>query len=103
MERSTKIETFILDRPLAEPNVKWTDEDGEYHIERHESYKGEIVWFGLDTNWKKEADGNWTVLATNPDAKPLEKYLPQIVYGNDRTYWKECEMPVYEKLYLELK
>ena len=36
-------------------------------------------------------------------AKSLEKYLPEIVSGNDRTYWKECEMPIYEKLYLELK
>jgi hypothetical protein len=53
------------------------------------------------SDWHKRSDP-WTVLATNPDAKPLEKYLPEIVYGNDRVYWKECEMPIYEKLYLEL-
>lgn len=103
MKQISKSEWFVLDRPLAEPNVKWDDDDGEYHIERKEYYNGEIVWFGLDTNWQKKIDGQWTVLATNFDAKPLEKYLPEIVYGNDRTYWKDCEMPLYEKLYQELK
>jgi len=103
MKQISKSEWFVLDRPIAEPNVKWGENDGEYHIERKVNRDGEIVWFGCDINWTKEIDGPWTVLATNPDAKPLEKYLPEIVYGNDRTYWKECEMPIYEKLYLELK
>jgi hypothetical protein len=103
MKQISKSEWFVLDRPLAEPNVKWGENDSEYHIERKVNRDGEIVWFGCDINWTKEIDGPWTVLATNPDAKPLEKYLPEIVYGNDRTYWKECEMPIYEKLYLELK
>ena len=39
---------------------------------------------------------------TNEDAKPLEKYLPEIVYGEDRNYFAPCEIPIYEKLYLEL-
>jgi hypothetical protein len=104
MKQISKSEWFVLDRPLAEPNVKWGETDGEYHIERTVNRDGEIVWFGCDINWKKEIDGPWTVLATNPDAKPLEKYLPEIVYdSNDRIRWKECEMPIYEKLYLELK
>ena len=51
----------------------------------------------------KEKDGNWTVLATNYDVKPLEEYLPDIVYsGEDRMYWKECDAPIYENLYLDL-
>jgi hypothetical protein len=32
----------------------------------------------------------------------LEKYLPEIVYGDDRNYFAPCEIPIYEKLYLEL-
>ena len=36
------------------------------------------------------------------DAKPLEKYLPEIVYGEDRNYFAPCEIPIYEKIYLEL-
>jgi hypothetical protein len=104
MKQISKTEWFVLDRPLAEPNVKWGKNDGEYHIQREVKNDGEIVWFGCDINWKKEIDGPWTVLTMNPDAKPLEKYLPEIVYdSNDRIRWKECEMPIYEKLYLELK
>jgi len=99
MKQISKSEWFVLEKPLAEPNVKWSDDDGEYHIERKVYSDGQIVWFGCDINWKKEIDGNWTELTINFDAKPLEKYLPEIVYGHDRTYWKECEMPIYEKLY----
>jgi len=99
MKQISKSEWFVLEKPLAEPNVKWSDNDDEYHIERKVYSDGQIVWFGCDINWKKEIDGNWTELAINSDAKPLEKYLPEIVYGHDRTYWKECEMPIYEKLY----
>lgn len=102
MKLIRKSEWFALDRPFAEPNVKWSDTE-EYQIKRLVYEDGTIVWFGCDVNWRKEIDGNWTELATNPDAKPLEKYLPEIVYGNDRKYWKECEIPVYEKLYKTLK
>lgn len=101
MKLIRKSEWFALDRPFAEPNVKWWD--GEYQIERVVDKNGTIIWFGCDVNWKKEVNGIWTELATNPDAKPLEKYLPEIVYGDDRTYWKECEIPIYEKLYLTFK
>ena len=103
MKQISKSEWFALDRPLAEPNVKWGKNGGEYNIQRKVKTDGEIVWFGCEINWKKEIDGPWTVLTMNPDAKPLEKYLPEIVYGNDRILWEECEMPIYEKLYLELK
>lgn len=100
MKIGRKSEWFIFDRPIGEPNEKW-NLDEEYHIERYTCEDGQIVWFGCSVNWKKEIGGNWTVLSTNEEAKPLEKYLPEIVYGEDRTYWKECEMPIYEKLYLE--
>jgi len=102
MNRIRKSEWFVLDRPIAEPNEEWHIGD-PYHIERLVDKDGGIVWFGCKINWKKEPNENWTELATNLDAKPLEKYLPEIVYGEDRTYWKECAMPIYEKLYLELQ
>ncbi len=102
MKLDSKSEWFVLDEPLAEPNEKWDSKD-KYYIERVVKKDGSIVWFGCSINWKKEPNGNWTELATNHDAKPLEKYLPEIVYGEDRTYWKECDIPIYEKLYLELQ
>jgi hypothetical protein len=103
MKQISKSEWFILERPLAEPNVKWDENDGEYHIQREVNRDGEIFWFGCEVSWKKEIDGPWTVLTTDSDSNPLQKYLPEIVYCNDRTYWEECEMPTYEKLYQELK
>jgi len=102
MKLDSKSEWFVLDEPLAEPNEKWNSKD-KYYIERVVKKDGSIVWFGCSINWKKEPNKNWTELATNHDVKPLEKYLPEIVYGEDRTYWKKCDIPIYEKLYLELQ
>lgn len=100
MKLDSKSEWFVLDEPLAEPNEKWNGKD-KYYIERVVKKDGSIVWFGCAINWKKEPNGGWTELAINHNAKPLEKYLPEIVYGKDRMYWKECDIPIYEKLYLE--
>ncbi len=102
MKLISKSEWLKLDSPLGEPNEKFYDK-GNYRIERRVNGDGEIVWYGLSINWKKKSGGNWTVLSKNQSAKPLDKYLPDIVYGSDRTYWKECEMPLYEKLYIENK
>lgn len=101
MKAISKEEWFELDNPIGEPNEKWNPND-KYVIERKINNDGSIVWFGLGVNWKKEKDGNWGVLSVNENAKPLEKYLPEIVYGDDRMYFKDCEMPIYEKMYLEL-
>jgi hypothetical protein len=101
MKLISKSEWFLLDSPIAEPNEKWNNNE-KYPIERAVQKDGSIVWFGLSVNWKKEPNGKWKVLTTNLNAKPLEKYLPEIVYGSDRTFWKECDTPVYEKLYLQL-
>lgn len=100
MKVKKKSEWFEFDSPIGEPNEKWYNES--YCIERLTHENGDVVWFGISVNWKKTKNGNWTVLATNYDAKPLEKYLPDVVYGEDRTYWKECDIPIYEKLYIEL-
>jgi hypothetical protein len=102
MKLDHKSEWLVLDKPLAEPNEKWSG-NHKYHIQRVVKNDGSIIWFGLSINWKKEPGGNWTELAINHAAKPLEKYLPQIVYGENRTHWKECDTPIYEKLYIELQ
>lgn len=102
MESVSKSEWFALESPLGEPEVKWNSKD-KYYIERIVNADNEIIWFGQAINWKKELNKNWTVLSTNLESKPLTKYLPEIVYGDDRTYWKECDEPLYETLYNNLK
>ena len=52
-----------------------------YYVERKEE-KNEVVWFGLETNWKK-ISGVWHILNK----------------GN----WEESNPPKYEEIYLELK
>lgn len=101
MKLVRKSEWFEFDSPIGEPNVKYYANN--YVIERVVKSDGVVVWFGLDTNWKRESDGIWRVLTTNENAMPLDKYLPEIVYGGDRMYFKECDMPIYEKLYIENK
>ena len=101
MKLSSKSEWFTLDSPIGEPDVKW-EYSYQYQIERVVTSSGDIIWFGLNTNWKKEKDGYWTVLTVNEKAKPLKKHLPDIVYGEDRLYFKPCEMPIYEKMYIGL-
>ena len=97
-----KAEWFEFDSPIGEPHIDWNPNE-KYHIERLVKQDGTIIWFGQNTNWKKEPKKNWTVLTTNDYAKPLEKYLPEIVYGGDRTYFKPCVMPIYEKYYKALE
>ena len=54
--------------------------DKPYYIRRLEKDK-EIVWFGLETNWKT-ISGTWHILNK----------------GN----WEESDQPKYEEIYLEL-
>ena len=102
IEFISKEEWFKFETCLAEPEQqKWIKKEEGYSTNRKVSEDGRIVWYGIGINWKKEPGGNWTELAINENAKPLEKYLPDIVYGEDRTYWKECDdMPIYEQIYL---
>ena len=100
MKRRIKSEWFILNRPIGEPETIWGND--LYNIERLVREDGTIIWFGQNTNWRKEPNGEWEKLTTNENAKPLEEYLPKIIYGNSRTYYAPCEIPIYEKLYLEL-
>ena len=100
MNVGLKIENFTFDRPLGEPNLEWNQKD-TFHTHREQRENGEIVWFGYETNWKKEINSNWKKLSVNINAIPLEEYLPEIIYGEDRLIWVDCETPIYEKLYLE--
>lgn len=53
-----------------------------YHVERIENDNSEVIWFGLETNWKC-VDGNWHVLN-----------------GGE---WVESDKPTYEKLFESAK
>lgn len=104
MKLNAKSEWFELDSPIGEPEYDWKNchSNDKYFIERIMNPDGSEIWFGININWKKDKGGEWTVLSTNENAKPLEKYLPDIVYGEDRTYWKPCDEPIYETLYQKL-
>ena len=54
--------------------------DKPYYVERQEKDK-EIVWFGLETNWKT-INGTWHILNK----------------GN----WEESNQPKYEEIYLKV-
>ena len=99
MKQTRKSEWFRLEKPIGEPDIEWNNEF--YDIERVENEDGTVVWYGQATNWKRVKENEWTVLTTNLNAKPLVKYLPEIVYGEDRSYFAPCETPIYEKLYWE--
>ena len=103
MKLVKKSEWFEFDSPIGEPDYDWKKYHGDekYHIERYVKEDGDVIWFGINTNWVKKIDIGWTVLTTNEDAQPLKEYLPEIVYGSDRQYFKPCEEPIYEKLYNE--
>lgn len=94
MKLVKKEEVFEFEYSIEDPTIS------PYVTNRIVKSDGIVVWFGIDVNWKKE-NGIWYVLTTNQNAKPLKKYLPEIVYGSDRTIWVECEEPYYEKLYNE--
>ena len=89
-----KEEVFKFEYSIEQPSIK------PYSTNRVEYEDGEVVWFGISTNWKRN-NNIWYKLSTNHNAKPLEKYLPDIIYGSDRTIWEECVMPIYEELYIE--
>lgn len=55
--------------------------DSPYRIERIETSNGDIMWFGYNTNWHR---------------------LNDIWYELVNTDFIECNMPEYEKMYLEL-
>lgn len=87
MKRTCKSEWFILDEPIEEPEVNWTEE--EYHIERREE-NGTVVWYGINTNWKYDGK-NWYKLKKGnfvkclvPEYELLKIKMDKVI-GNDTT------------------
>jgi len=101
MEKRIKSEWFRLESPIGEPHLRWW-ENTPYYIERVVTSDGTIIWYGCETNWKKENGGNWTKLTTIENAIQIERYLPETDCGEHGNIFIECEIPVYEKLYQEL-
>ena len=109
MTLQKKSEWFKLEKPIGEPKVAENYIDSEYWIERIVKENGEAVWFGCETNWVRRVDGQWTVLGEDENVEPTEVgYKPDgsidyICYPKGRHKFIECEPPIYEQLYLELK
>jgi len=89
-----------MDKPIGEPKIVGKYKEDAYWIERVVKDNGDIVWFGLNTNWVKEPNKEWKYLGTDETVKPIE--AGGDLYPEGRHIWIECEPPIYEKLYLEL-
>tara|TARA_R110000868_G_scaffold375557_1_gene640101 strand:- start:427 stop:759 length:333 start_codon:yes stop_codon:yes gene_type:complete len=109
MEARTKSEWFEMEKPFGEPELAKKYNDKSYWIERIVNEKEETIWFGQGVNWKKTKEGNWTVLGEDENVKPTETFYREdgsidgYSYPKGRQIWIECEPPIYEKMYLELK
>jgi hypothetical protein len=98
MEPKSKSEWFKLDKPYGEPHENYRE--NEYWIERVVKENGDIVWFGLGTNWLKEPNKEWTELGTDYSVEPLKP--GGNVYPEGRSKFFPCEEPIYETLYRKL-
>ena len=105
MRRSKKSEMFEFFSPIGEPDVKYNED--RYFIERLLNEKGEVVWYGLNTNWVRTPEGQWTKLGTDESVEPLETYydnegnIDGYLYPEGRSKFFPCPTPIYEKLYQE--
>ena len=81
MKRISKSEILELDETLETDSASKLFCDKPYHIERREE-NGEIIWFGYNHNWKYE-NNQWYFLESS-------------------MFWKECDIPEYERLYIEM-
>lgn len=102
MKARSKSEWFELNKPIGEPEIVPNYQEESYWIERIVNNDGEIVWFGQGTNWiSKDGGKSWKYLSEDLSVEPLEK--GGCTYPENRLIWRDCELPIYEKLYLELK
>lgn len=110
MKARSKSEWFELDKPIGEPEIakNWTE--SSYWIERIVKKDGEIIWFGQGTNWISYDNGvSWKYLGTDesvqmiPETKNENGEWEGGYYPEGRNIWIDCEEPVYEKLYKELR
>lgn len=108
MKARDKSEWFEMDKPVGEPELAKTYNEKTYVIERIVNRDGEIIWFGQSVNWRKIKNGVWTVLGENESIKPTKTYydsegnIDVYEYPEGRDIWIKCELPIYEKMYLEL-
>ena len=108
-----KSEWFEMDSPLGEPELKWekerwnekytAKESNTYWIERVTKRNGEIIWFGQEVNWRKQKDKSWEILGTDYSVLPIKDADGNEYYPEGRTIWIQCEEPIYETLYKQLK
>ena len=73
-----------------------------YFVQRQISSDGTIVWFGIETNWKKEPNKGWTVLGTDFSVEPIDPINEPCVFPEGRTKFFDCEEPTYETLYQKM-
>ena len=98
-------QTFELESPLGEPNIKWGNE--KYYIDRLQE-NGKIIWFGQGVNWVKKDNESWTVLGEDENVKPTLHIKGEngmgdyFEYPEGRQIWIPCEEPIYETLYKKL-
>ena len=78
-----KTELLEFDSPLAEPNIITNQ---PYRTHREARINGDIVWFGIAVNWRKEPNKSWEVLG----------------HENGKKIWIPCEPPIYETLYQQM-
>ena len=74
MKMSKKTETWVLDSPLAEPEIVWTKR--AYTVERY-SDKYNIICRGINVKWIF-TDGRW--------------------YTVKEDIWTPCDEPIYETM-----
>lgn len=109
MKAISKSEWFELDKPIGEPELVGNYNETSYCIERVVKTNGDIVWFGLSTNWVSEDGGEtWKYLGTDesvemvPETKNDRGEWVGGYYPEGRNIWIDCEKPIYEKFYLNI-
>lgn len=102
MEFRSKSEWFEMKLPIGEPDNCIDYIGDSYWTERRVEVDGSTVWYGIDVNWKKEKDGEWTVLGRDSNIDPIEQGEGYVVYPQGSTIWIPCEEPIYERLYNKL-
>ena len=110
MISKSKNEWFELDKPIGEPKKVENYREECYWIERVVKTDGEIVWFGLGTNWvSKDNSKTWKYLGTDetiqmiPETKNDRGEWVGGHYPEGRHIWIDCDEPIYETLYKKLK
>jgi hypothetical protein len=105
MKLEKRSEIFKFFSPIGEPEIDYRE--NQYLIERLVRENGEVVWFGLNTNWVRTPEGQWTKLGTDETVEPLEIYydangdVDGYLYPEERNKFFPCDPPIYEKLYQE--